>query len=322
MIVNRDESIRSARPQEELVGEFLDSLDKKRNTVVAYRGILGRYLKYLKERSIDKPVESDVKHYKDYLWHGGGVERHSSTVHSAIVALRRLYQWTERKGLYPNIATEVENVRVKATFRREPLTEEQAARLIEVAKKRAGKSIQNLRDCAIVMLIVMTGLRTIEVQNADVADIRSLGGIVYLYVQGKGRDEKDERVKLPLSVQEAISAYLEKRGSDAAPLFLNHGEHTKESRIAARTVSISVKHLLRAIGLDDKAYTAHSLRHTCATIALKSGASIQEVSALLRHSSITTTTIYAHNIERETNNCELSVEKALGLAKKNDGGGE
>ena len=178
-------------------------------------------------------------------------------------------------------------------------------------RSRAKKGITFLRDYAIISLIVTTGLRTVEVSRADVEDIVSINGTTYLYVQGKGHDDKDDPIKLPDYVLETINEYLSKRDSDAKPLFLNHAKRSDRTRIKPKTISELVKNSLRLIGLDDKRYTAHSLRHTCATIALLNGASIQEVQMTLRHKSINTTTIYTHNLSRETNDVENIVAKAI-----------
>jgi site-specific recombinase XerD len=53
--------------------------------------------------------------------------------------------------------------------------------------------------------------------------------------------------------------------------------------------------------------TAHGLRHTTITLSLLGGASLQEAQAFARHANITTTQIYAHNIERANNKCEATI---------------
>lgn len=311
MVTNREETIKNAMPQEKLVEEYIDSLDKSENTVISYGGILRRYCDYLRANHIDKPIEKNLKKYKDFLANDKEVIRHSATIQKTVVCLRMFYRWCERRGYYPNISTELEGVKITPTFKRSALDIEDAIKLLELVDKRKNKSITNLRDCAIVNLIIKTGLRTIEVERANVEDIVEKGKFTYLYVQGKGHDDKDDPIKLPKSVLDLINEYLEKRKSDDPALFINHGHNNKSKRIDTKTISMSIKHLLRAIGIDDKSYTAHSLRHTCATIALKEGASFQQVQEVLRHKSINTTTIYAHNMERESNDVELMVDKAL-----------
>ena len=55
-----------------------------------------------------------------------------------------------------------------------------------------------------------------------------------------------------------------------------------------------VAHAMRRAGIrGPKRGAAHVLRHSVATSMLRHGASLQEIAALLRHRSITTTEIYA-----------------------------
>lgn len=53
------------------------------------------------------------------------------------------------------------------------------------------------------------------------------------------------------------------------------------------------------------------MRHTAVTLALLGGATPQEAQAMARHSSITTTMIYAQNLDRISHATELKVEAAL-----------
>lgn len=312
MIMDRRRAIDESPPQNELIEEYVNSLDKSENTVSTYRGNLSRYARYLKGKGIAKPKESDLVLFKRHLKDKGC---HGVTVQLYVVTLRGFYKWAERMGYYPDISISLTNEHIEPTFKRQSLTAEEANKLLKKCKSRAKRGITFLRDYAIISLIVTTGLRTVEVSRADVEDIVSINGITYLYVQGKGHDDKDDPIKLPDYVLETINEYLSKRDSDAKPLFLNHGKRSDKTRIKPKTISELVKNSLRLIGLDDKRYTAHSLRHTCATIALLNGASIQEVQMTLRHKSINTTTIYTHNLSRETNDVENIVAKAIRKGK-------
>ena len=53
------------------------------------------------------------------------------------------------------------------------------------------------------------------------------------------------------------------------------------------------------------------MRHTSATIALKQGLPIDEVSKAMRHASINTTMIYNHAITEENNRSEATIEAAI-----------
>ena len=269
-------------------------------------------MKYLKDESIVNPNERDLNKYRDEL----EARVSSASLQKYAVLLRRFYIWCDEMDYYPNIARHLKGATISPTFQREALDIDQVKRLLKKAERLSAKSIKHFRDYVIVRLIITTGLRTVEISRANVEDLTKVNGCNVLYIQGKGRDDKAEYVKLPDNVKSLIDEYLIKRNSGAEALFLSHSNSAKDERITPRAVTLAVKELLSLIGLDDRKYTAHSLRHTCATLALKNGSSIQEVQALLRHKSINTTTIYLHNINRETNNTEFIVDSILPKVKK------
>jgi len=176
-------------------------------------------------------------------------------------------------------------------------------------------TLQGARDYALVNLLVRTGLRTIETARANVEDIRQQGEQAVLYIQGKGRDSKDDIVILTEETLEPIRAYISMRGQgvkDSSPLFISHSDRNYGERLTTRSISRIVKDRLQASGLDDRRLTAHSLRHTAVTFSLIGGATIQEAQTLARHSDINTTLIYAHNLDRISKAPELKIDALIG----------
>ena len=82
------------------------------------------------------------------------------------------------------------------------------------------------------------------------------------------------------------------------PLFVSTSNRNNGGRLTTKTISTMCKEGLRAIGLDAREYTAHSLRHTTAVMLLKNG-TIQDVQSVLRHQSPTTSQIYTKSVEEE-----------------------
>ena len=182
-----------------------------------------------------------------------------------------------------------------------------------VLKKIDRKTPQGRRDYAIFSLMVTGGLRDIEVHRANIEDLRTLGDSTVLYLQGKGREERAEYVKVPPQVEKAIRASLaDREDTDGKlPLFISLSNNSFGDRISTRSISGLVKTSLRSAGYDSDRLTAHSLRHTAVTLSLLGGNSLQEVQQFARHANISTTQIYAHNLDRASNKCESTIAKAI-----------
>ena len=184
MAISRQQMINEALPHREIFNEFCASVDfKTEQTKKTYISILSRYINYLEEKRIEKPRESAVMGYKDYL----RKQRHNSgaTLQLTNIVLRKFYRWTERLEYYPNLAVDLISENVTPTFKRQALTIDEANLLLDYAAEESTKGIVELRNYTFIYLILNIGLRTIEVSRADIEDIKKEGEFTYLYVQGK-----------------------------------------------------------------------------------------------------------------------------------------
>lgn len=291
---------------EDLYTRFTAYIDASEKTVQTYTRAIRQYAKWASENGISQPTREDILRYRDEL-----KESHKpTTVQNYITALRLFFQWTEQEQLYPNIANHIKGAKLDRSHKKDYLTSRQVKKVMETAKE---ESLQGLRDYAILALLFTGGLRTIEVSRANIADIRTAGDNTVLYIQGKGREEKTEYVKIMPEVEDAIRAYLAARkpASTEEPLFTSTSNNSRGKRISTRSVSDIVKQALIKAGFNSDKLTAHSTRHTAVTLALLGGQSLQEVQQFARHANITTTQIYAHNLDRAKNQCEETIAKAI-----------
>lgn len=296
----------AATLNESAYARFISFLDAKPKTVETYRRALKQFFNYLFENGITQPVRQDILAYRDML----KATKKPSTVQSYIVAVRLFFQWAAQEGLYPNVADKIKGAKLDREHKKDYLASSQVKAILGNIGR---DSVQGLRDYALFALMTTGGLRTIEVARADIEDLRVVGDTTALYIQGKGRDEKTEYVKLPAPVEQAIRAYLKARGDvdGKAPLFASTSNNNQGGRMTTRAISGIVKAHLQAAGYSSDKLTAHSLRHTAVTLSLMGGQSLQEVQQFARHANIATTTIYAHNIERAKNKCEEVVAAAI-----------
>lgn len=279
---------------ESLVDSFIQAQDVKLSSKELYRRTLKQYFNWIDNKNylLSEIARPQLLEYKDELLNSG---MSSLTVGSYITSVRRFYEWAEANKFYPNVAKGIKTPKRKQQFKKQPLLPEQATALLNFYQDKA------LRDYAIITLLLRTGLRTIEVIRANIEDITFKGSQRVLLVHGKGRDEKDNFVLLTDKAYQPIAEYLATRGkvNSSEPLFTSTSNNSKGDRLTTRTISYIAKEGLRAIGLDERSFTAHSLRHTTAVNILRAGGSLETAQFTLRHSNPATTQIYTATLNEE-----------------------
>ena len=288
---------------------FINYIDAKPKTVATYTRAIKQFASYLEANGITQPTQQDIRAYRDSI-----KDTHKpATVQAYIFAVRRFFSFTESSGIYPNVAGKIKGAKIDRSPKKDYLTSEQAK---QVLKSIDTSTIQGIRDYAILLLMITCGLRDIEVSRANIEDMRTAGNNSVLYIQGKGKDERNDYVILPAQTEEAIRRYLLKAGKNKQtgdkPIFTSTSNNSNGQRLTTRSISGIVKATLRANGYDSDHLTAHSLRHTAITLALiANGGNIQEAQEFARHANISTTQIYAHNLDKTKNSCSRLVASSL-----------
>ena len=282
------ESYGQTHNTEDLLEAFRLQFTGRATTARTYVGSLRLFFEWVERtgRSINHLAIDDIKAFRaESIAQGCS----ASTTNSRLTALRAFYQWAEANKFYPNIAAGVKGMQTAgaAEYVRRPLSGEEASKLLRTAQRRMTK-----RDFAIVNLVLRTGLRDIEVSRALISDIRQREGKRVLYVQGKGRDTKEEFVILSPAAYAPIEAYLKTRSRrNNEPLFVGNGNRNRGA-LSTHAISQICRRALDAIHKTGREYTAHSLRHTAATLLIDAGATIEQVQGVLRHRNPATTQRY------------------------------
>lgn len=266
-----------------------------------YAKCLRQMFRYFVTKEIVNPTRENLVDWVEEMKIAG---KSASTIQLYLTATKIFFRWTMQENIYPNIADHLKpGVKPSHAHKKDALSTDQCAELIKSVK---GDSEKDLRDRAILSLMTTAGLRTIEVTRANVGDIRFERGKAFLYVQGKGHSEADEKVLMAKQTYKAIQAYLKARGkvSNNAPLFVSTSRSNKGARLDTQTIRKMVKANLREIGLDSPRLTAHSLRHATATNLIFAGVELPKVQMILRHKNLNTSMIYAAAWERYQNNGE------------------
>lgn len=164
------------------------------------------------------------------------------------------------------------------------------------------------RDRAIILTALLAGLRTDELINTNIADIRRTADGAVIHVRGKGN--KDRRIPIESALVDILETYLNTRRArlptgtrrrspveglagwpQNAPLFVGaNGE-----RITRGTLQYRVLRAFRRAGIDDqraRGALVHGLRHTFATELAQSDVSVYALMSLLGHESMSTSQRY------------------------------
>ena len=162
----------------------------------------------------------------------------------------------------------------------------------------------DIRNNAMLHLFLNCGLRISEVASLNISDL-ILEEDKFI-IHGKGNRERVGY--LNKATKKALEEYLKIRQTiDVASskqkdaLFLNKDN----VRISIRGIRKKIKIAYELANINGKQYSAHTLRHTCATLMYRSGIDIKTIQELLGHSQIDTTNVYVHTYNQEVKNAML-----------------
>ena len=160
---------------------------------------------------------------------------------------------------------------------------------------------KNIRNLAIIELLISTGIRVGELVNLNIEDINFEDRSCI--VQGKGNKQRevyfDARTKIHLM------QYLNIRKDDNKALFVSKNKPHQRLSISG------IELIVRKIGVktDVNRVHPHKFRRTLATMAIDKGMPIEQVQKLLGHVKIETTMHYAMVNQ---NNVKISHRKYIG----------
>ena len=162
--------------------------------------------------------------------------------------------------------------------------------------KQLLSAIDKVRDRAMILLLLRTGMRIGELLNTKVHDLDLNSHRILIYESDKtgvGRVAyySDD-------AREALMSWLQVRNTFKEYLFYGRGDQP----ICYETArSIFMKYLKNA-GLEYSGYTLHCLRHTFATELLNARMPLECLRVLLGHTSLEVTRIYARLSDKTREN--------------------
>ncbi|MFZ5916090.1 MAG: tyrosine-type recombinase/integrase [Chloroflexota bacterium] len=151
-------------------------------------------------------------------------------------------------------------------------------------------SADPLRDRAIVLVLVDTGIRAGELVGLKMKDLSLREGEIRAF----GKDQEERLVPIGRQAIKALTRYLESRHDHGnnRPVFIS--KHTDEA-LTVHGLRQILKRLARRAGLEERIYT-HLFRHTFSQRWMTDGTDGGDLESLrlaLGHNQLSTTRIYA-----------------------------
>jgi integrase/recombinase XerD len=306
---------------DELIGVFTNFLQfdvangsASGDTIVTYWTQVKQYLEWCRESKLDPraATRETIKIYRWWLSEQRGYK--PSTIAVKLTAVSRLYDAAMEYGLLgsnPAWGIKPPSESIDPAARITYLEQEEATTLLQ--SLGTSISLKTLRDKLLLGVMTLEGTRTVEMYRLNIGDVVRQGGKVGLKVSSK----RHTRV-VPLTPQlgqilEEYLTALRGAGFDCmvdSPLSINLSNYGRGERLSRRGIRQVVDKYLQATNLkymEGRTLSAHSLRHTAGTLALRNGATLRQVQDLLGHADPRTTAIYAHVGDRWENNPALKV---------------
>lgn len=237
--------------------------------LVYYKGIGKHYLDEITRGDIEAYVEKEQDR---------GLK--ISTVRDRLISIYTFMRFlVEKQIVHPDILKRKLRLKLPMCLPRH---------IIEEDIKRLRGVIDRIRDKAMILLLLRTGMRIGELLNTKVCDIDIKQQKILIYEgekNGQGRV-----VHFSDDACEAVKAWLKER--DERKEYLIYGPGMREQLSYSGAKKVFTRYIEKA-GLSGMGYTLHCLRHTCATDLLNAGMRLECLQQLLGHSSIEVTRRYA-----------------------------
>jgi site-specific recombinase XerD len=244
-------------------------------TLEFYKYTAGAFLGWLEAQGVTSPDEVTGRYVRQYL---AGLTGADTSKHDHARAIKTLLRFWFAEGYSPALVTfDMPRVAQKRLL---CLTADEVSRVLKVC---------NVRDRALVLLMVDSGLRRGEVCALNWGDLDIASGVIRVQ---RGKGGKARTTVIGATARRALLAYrrtLEAR-SDDAPMFQAKGR----TRFTGGGLMQVFRRISKVVGTT---VTAHSLRRTFVILSLRAGMDVLHLQALLGHASLDMVQHYAQMID-------------------------
>jgi integrase/recombinase XerD len=247
-------------------------------TLIASRNSIKLFLRFLENsgRSISDLSRRDIEAYVENEQDRGLKPR---SIKSRLASLYAFFSYLVKSGILPpEILQRKIRIKLPSSLPRAIESEHLEGVL---------SSISDVRDRAMIMLLLRTGMRIGELLALHATDVNLQEQKICIYIGEK--NAQGRVVYFCDDAKDALMAWLRIRDPERRYLFYGYGDQP----LSYARARLLFRRYVEKSGLAAKGYTLHQLRHTFATELLNAGMRLEVLQQLLGHSTIEMTRHYA-----------------------------
>lgn len=246
---------------------------------------------------------TNIKDYYNYLKERPNQTRNGALSKAALnqhqQALRKFNEYLKKHNTKP-LPVHLRAEAKKEEGSQSVLTQEEVKKLFAAAEHSYVMQHVCLRDKAMLAALYSCGLRVNEAVHLDRKDILFDRELIFVR---KGKNYKERYVPINYYNLQILEDYLYDarlefyKANETEAFFI--GQQGK--RLGSQSFGNRLDILVKVTGdseLQEKKITPHTLRHSIATHLLEQGAPMEGIQQFLGHSSLETTQLYTHLIEK------------------------
>ena len=263
--------------------------DVSPHTIIFYREKLANFIKYCHAQQITQIIQITPNILRQYILYLEETNHNSGGRAAYYRAVRAFLYWWEDEFEPADWKNPIRKVKAPR-IPQEPLDPVEISvvkKMIEVCPN----SFHGLRDKAIILALLDTGMRANELLSVNLEDIDLVTGDI-LVRSGKGR--KSRYVFIGKLTRKAVRVYVRKRKDPSNALWVS----VDGSRLHYDTFRRMLERRANNAGVQRP--TAHSFRRAFALNMLRSGVDIYSLAKLMGHSGISVLQRYLKHTTEDT----------------------
>ena len=267
---------------------FLPSSGASDQTVRGYGSVCRQYERYIETERAAADSSETITAWRTYLYENGVS---INTIRHYLTVLKTFFDWAVENNYCFGCPIKTNLFPKKKEIKYDLLSLDEIKKVLN-ERPRFQKNSTFLRNRAIVVLAIGTGLRNAEIRSLALSDIDFEKGLITVR---NGKGNKSRKVAFPQFVRTALVDYIQsgmrpKSVPGNAPLFGNrsNGNLHEENGEWHEFTSVGICEIIKRYVYQctgHKNIGTHDLRHAFASVASYVGTPTRDISLVMGHSN-------------------------------------